>query len=448
MRVSIVVPTLDEASQIESALAPLQPLRAAGHEIIVVDGGSGDETLARARPLADQAFRAPPGRASQMNAGAAAATGDVLLFLHADTRLPAGAIDAILGAMTETGRRWGRFDVSIAGRPRILALVAALMNLRSRLTGIATGDQGIFVERRLFDAVKGFPDQPLMEDVELSTRLNRASGPPLCIAERVVTSGRRWELEGPWRTIVAMWRLRFDYWRGVEPIALARRYHVARKSESPMPAPTLQIFAKDPLPGAVKTRLAAVIGTEAAAEVYRRLVERTLATAVSARAAGVIGRIELWCAPAADRPAFAGWRDRFGVALMQQTGNELGTRMRAALDSALARGSPALLIGTDCPALDVAYLAAAAAALAAHDAVFGPAEDGGYVLVGLARSGDVFSGIAWSSPGVMAATRANLASARMTWRELPTLWDVDTPEDLARWEILAASPIAAVAAAA
>src|SRR6185369_1535168 len=159
--------------------------------VIVVDGGSTDATLALASPLADRALVAPPGRATQMNAGAAVASGDVLLFLHADSRLPDDGIPAIVDGMARTGRRWGRFDVTIAGAPRLLVLVAAMMNARSRLTGIATGDQGIFVERTLFETVRGYPDQPLMEDVELSRRLKRAAGTPLCLAERIVTSGRR-----------------------------------------------------------------------------------------------------------------------------------------------------------------------------------------------------------------------------------------------------------------
>jgi rSAM/selenodomain-associated transferase 2 len=158
-----------------------------------------------------------------MNAGAALATGDLLLFLHADTRLPQDA--AALVATALGTRTWGRFDVRIAGRPWLLRGVAWMMNGRSRLTGIATGDQAIFVRRAVFAAVGGFPDQPLMEDIELSRRLKRR-GPPACLRERVVTSGRRWEEQGLWRTILLVWRLRFDYWRGVPAQQLAVRYGV------------------------------------------------------------------------------------------------------------------------------------------------------------------------------------------------------------------------------
>jgi len=434
VRVSIVIPALDEARGIAATLAPLQPLRAAGHEVIVVDGGSADATMALAAPLADRAFAAARGRASQMNAGAAAATGDVLLFLHADTRLAAAGVATLLRELPRSGRRWGRFDVAITGRSRVLCVVAAMMNARSRLTGIATGDQAIFVLRALFDAVGGYPHQPLMEDIELSRRLKRADGPPLCLRERVATSGRRWQQRGAWRTIVSMWRWRYAYWRGADPARLAAGYASASRA-TPV---TLQIFAKEPVPGQVKTRLARAIGEREAAIVHARLVEATVVTAVAARASGVVDRIELWCAPAADAPAFAAWRDRHRVVLRTQAGADLGGRMRDALDAALASGSRAILIGTDCPVLDVAYLAQAAAALDDHDAVFGPVEDGGYVLVGLARSVDVFSGVPWSTSQTMEATRVRVRAVGATWHELPVLWDVDEPADLARWETLAA----------
>jgi rSAM/selenodomain-associated transferase 2 len=156
-----------------------------------------------------------------MNAGAAASAGDALLFLHADTRLPEGAVALVETALR--ARPWGRFDVRIAGRPWTLRLVAALMNLRSRVTGIATGDQALFVSSASFAAAGGYPDQPLMEDIELSKLLKRLSR-PACLRARVVTSGRRWEEDGVWRTILLMWRMRFDYWRGVPPERLAQRY--------------------------------------------------------------------------------------------------------------------------------------------------------------------------------------------------------------------------------
>ena len=219
---SIVMPVLDEADAIQATLAALAPLRARGAELIVVDGGSSDATPALAAPLADVLLAAPRGRARQMNAGAARAQGDVLLFLHADTTLPPGA-DGLVQQALAGGAVWGRFDVRISGRPRLLRLVAALMNQRSRSTGIATGDQAMFVRRDLFVQVGGFPDQPLMEDIALSQRL-RAVAWPACLRARATTSGRRWQSRGVWRTVFLMWWLRWRYWRGEPAETLARAY--------------------------------------------------------------------------------------------------------------------------------------------------------------------------------------------------------------------------------
>ena len=229
---SIVMPVLNEASGIAANLATLAPLRARGVEVIVVDGGSADSTAVLAAPWADTVITAASGRARQMNAGAAVARGTVLLFLHADTLLPSMADQLVLEALSPVtsrqdsprhGADWGRFDVVIVGKPRMLRVVAWLMNLRSRWSGIATGDQAIFVRRPLFDALGGFPDQPLMEDIELSRRL-RAVSLPVCLRAKVYTSGRRWESRGMWTTIFLMWRLRWRYWRGEPAAALAKAY--------------------------------------------------------------------------------------------------------------------------------------------------------------------------------------------------------------------------------
>ena len=219
--ISIVVPALDEAGGIEACLAPLQPLRARGAEVIVVDGGSRDATRGLAAALADLVLESPRGRARQMNAGAARARGDVLVFLHADTLLPEGADHAIEEATQRAP--WGRFDVAISGGSPLLAIVAAAMNARSRACGIATGDQAIFARRDAFRAAGGFPEIPLMEDVALSKRLKRIAR-PACLRQRVITSGRRWERHGTLRTIVLMWRLRAAYALGADPRRLARRY--------------------------------------------------------------------------------------------------------------------------------------------------------------------------------------------------------------------------------
>ena len=218
---AIVVPMLDEAATLPALLVHLAGWRARGCEVVLVDGGSRDDSVEMARAAGFRVLIAERGRARQMNAGAQACGRALMLFLHADTRLPEAA-DAMVRAALAV-QAWGRFDVRIDGRPLMLRVVAALMNLRSRLSGIATGDQAIFVRREVFEALGGFPDQPLMEDIELSCRLLRVSR-PACLRARVRTSGRRWEQRGVWRTIALMWRLRWAYWRGVPAERLAEAY--------------------------------------------------------------------------------------------------------------------------------------------------------------------------------------------------------------------------------
>jgi rSAM/selenodomain-associated transferase 2 len=218
-RLSVVIPALNEARGIRAALEALAPLRARGHEVIVADGGSSDGTAQLASGLCTQVVHAPRGRALQMNAAARAASGEMLLFLHADTRLPPQADELVRASLKQ--HLWGRFDVEIEGRHPLLKVVACSMNLRSRLTGIATGDQAIFVRR---DAFPGFPEIALMEDVAFCRRMKRL-GPPACRRETAVTSGRRWEARGVLRTIVLMWRLRLMYFLGADPEDLSRIYY-------------------------------------------------------------------------------------------------------------------------------------------------------------------------------------------------------------------------------
>jgi rSAM/selenodomain-associated transferase 2 len=219
---SIIVPVRDEAAIIAGALQALAPFRQRGAEVIVVDGGSRDGTAKLARPHADRVIAAERGRGAQMNAGARIARGEVLLFLHADTKLPPDADRLVVRALAGANG-WGRFDVHIEGQSPLLALVAALMNWRSRLTGIATGDQAMFASRKIFAEAGGFPEIPLMEDIAFSQRLKRIAR-PVCLAARVVTSGRRWEQHGVVRTMLVMWRLRLAFFLGADPAALARRY--------------------------------------------------------------------------------------------------------------------------------------------------------------------------------------------------------------------------------
>lgn len=256
--VSIIVPVLNENAngQLDGLLAHLRSLCADGGgaagiatglpvptaqatqtlqtaEVLLVDGGSTDGSLEVLQQWAEQhtetgatvawtVLQSGRGRAVQMHTGALAARGRVLLFLHADTRLPHGAPALICHQLLARQKAWGRFDVLISGSPRALWLIARMMNLRSRLTGIATGDQAVFVIRSVYAQSGGFPQQPLMEDVALSRRLLRTAGRPLCLRQRALTSGRRWEQYGVWKTVWLMWRLRWLYWRGHSAEELAQ----------------------------------------------------------------------------------------------------------------------------------------------------------------------------------------------------------------------------------
>jgi rSAM/selenodomain-associated transferase 2 len=230
MSISIIVPCFNEADNIRTTLRALVPMRKRGAEVIVVDGGSTDGTPQFAAPWVDLVVSAPSGRASQMNAGAARARGSIFLFLHADCVPPAEADALIVDGLNRTRRNWGRFDARIAGTHPLLRVVECFMNLRSRWTGIATGDQGIFVTSYLFTAVGGYPAIDIMEDVALTKRLKRF-GAPLCLRHCITTSARRWERDGVLATILLMWRLRFAYWLGAKPERLAVRY-AAKRSES------------------------------------------------------------------------------------------------------------------------------------------------------------------------------------------------------------------------
>jgi len=224
-QISVIIPTLNEAGCIHSTLTPLQPLRTRGHEIILVDGGSSDATCTLGQTLVDQVLQSPPGRATQMRAGATAARGQILWFLHADSQIPPHADSLILEALDRADADWGRFDIALADNHLLLRCVAWSMNQRSRLTGIATGDQGIFVRRPLYDRVGGLPLIPLMEDISFSRSLKLHSR-PCRVTQTLGTSPRRWHAHGILRTIVTMWGLRLGYFAGISPERLAKYYAV------------------------------------------------------------------------------------------------------------------------------------------------------------------------------------------------------------------------------
>lgn len=221
MQFSIIIPTLNEAAGIQQHLQALQPLKNQC-EIIIADGGSQDETIAIAKSLSDRVFTVPKGRARQMNAGVVCSTGEVLIFLHADTYLPGNALSIIKHGIN-TGYCWGRFNIHLTGRNLMLEIIAYMMNWRSRLTGIATGDQVLFMTRHAFESIGGYPDIPLMEDIAICNKLKQL-GKPLCLSAKVISSGRRWQQFGIFKTILLMWWLRLLFFFDFNPKQLAKLY--------------------------------------------------------------------------------------------------------------------------------------------------------------------------------------------------------------------------------
>ena len=222
MKLSIIIPVLNDELALSKISRHLQSIKNQQHEVIVVDGGSTDNTLTVAHEVTDTVIVCPPGRALQMNSGAAVATGDVFLFLHADTFLPDNTVQ-IISDLSEGEDVWGRFDVRLSSHKIIYRLIERLINLRSCVTSIATGDQAIFIEKNLFDRIGGFPEIALMEDIEISRQLKKISS-PVCVKQRVTTSSRRWETRGVVTTVLMMWKLRLYYFMGVSPDKLNRLY--------------------------------------------------------------------------------------------------------------------------------------------------------------------------------------------------------------------------------
>ena len=222
-KISVIIPVLNEADTIVETLQKLQTYRSQAHELILVDGLSEDETMRLAAPLVDKIICTQKGRARQQNAGAQIASGDILLFLHADTELPE-KYDELIASQLKQTFMWGRFNVRLSGQHWLLRIVEQFMNWRSCLTGIATGDQAIFLTRGSFDEIGGIPEIDIMEDIALSKRLKKLSR-PACIKETVITSSRRWEEKGIMKTILFMWSMRLQYFLGVKPEILVKKYY-------------------------------------------------------------------------------------------------------------------------------------------------------------------------------------------------------------------------------
>lgn len=432
LRFAIIMPVFNEALRLGEAVSQFTD----GHDhLLVVDGGSTDRSVVAALAAGKRVIVSPRGRARQMNEGAKqAGPADVLLFVHADVRLPPNW-RALIERSVRAGAGWGRFDVTLNATHPVLRLVGMFMNLRSRLSGIATGDQAIFITREAWQRVNGWPDVSLMEDIRMSRQLLTTCGRPACLPERVSVSARRWEERGILRTILLMWGLRGLHALGVSPVTLHRFYYGETPVASPMAAPArVIVFAKVPRAGEVKTRLAAGLGESVALETHRALLVRTLEQA--ARVPNVVR--ELCLAGDDSEGECAALARRFGFSITRQRGDDLGERMANAMAYGLSRGERVVLLGCDSPVIEAADIAEASFMLGSdQDAsvVFSPTEDGGYLLVGaVGQLPPIFEGMTWSHPDVMLHTLARLDAAGRRYRLLRTLWDVDDAASWSRWK--------------
>ncbi len=418
----IVIPALDEADRLPALLSDLGRTTVS-HRIVVADGGSADGTLRVASDAGVQVVRSPPGRARQMNAGAAVLRTRWLLFLHADTRLPEPSLraleDWIRSAPPDAS---AHFSFRLDGGGLRARLVERGQRTREFLTGLAYGDQGLVVDRERFRALGGFADLPLFEDVDIHRRL-RATGPVHRLPAPLLTSARRYQREGFLRGVARNGLLLGLYLAGVDPARLARAY---RPERGPAPRGTLLVFARAPEAGRVKTRLAAAIGDSRAHEVYRQLGRRV----VDQVRDGPWSTVICHDPPGAER-ALRAWLGDDRLKFQPQDPGHLGERMAAALKDALSTGAPACLVGTDAPGVDASLVSEAFDALEQADVVFGPALDGGYYLVALrSPAPELFRDIPWSTGQVLSRSVDRARTMGLRVHLLLPLRDVDTLADL------------------
>lgn len=422
-RLGVVVPTLNEAVRLPLLLEDLARLPVPA-EVVVSDGGSEDGTVAAARRRGARVVRGARGRAGQLNRGAADTRAPWLLFLHADARLGPEARRALAAWLARAGPEDAAvFRFALEGGDRYWRFIEFGQRLRQRLSGLPYGDQGLVVSRRLFDAVGGYPELPVMEDVEMVRRLRRR-GRLETLPAALVTSPRRYRREGKLRGWLRNTALASLYLAGVRPERLARWYR-----PHPRTRPVLLVFAKAPAPGRVKTRLAAEIGEEAASRIYREMGRRV----VEGVAAGAYDVVVCYDPPDAEAEVRSWLGPPDGVRFRPQARGDLGARLRAAFREAFDDGAgPVCAIGTDAPDVDPGLVTRAFRALRSDDVVVGPAEDGGYYLIGLARpEPELFRSVPWSTSRVLEATRARARERSLSLGELEALSDVDTAADLA-----------------
>jgi rSAM/selenodomain-associated transferase 2/rSAM/selenodomain-associated transferase 1 len=428
----IVVPTLDEAEFLPGLLDDLARLTLP-HRVVVSDGGSRDATLAVARAGGAWPIWSPRGRARQLNSGAAVLNTPWLLFLHADSRLPLPARAALASFLRDApldAAAFFRFQLDAPGwKWRTLEWG---QRIREAVTGWAYGDQGLLLSQRRFRALGGFPDIPIMEDVEMIRRL-RDLRKPERLPAALPTSTRRYREEGWMRAGLRNLRLLTLHRLGVPPESLAPRYPARRPSALPPtgspPKRTLLVFAKAPRSGEVKTRLAAELGADPAAAIYRRMGRDTLD-----RLRDGAWETVVCYTPADSLEEVQHWLNPQGLSFLVQQGAELGARLTHAFDRVLSPGGVACVVGTDIPDLDQTLVEAAFRRLEDPDGpevVLGPALDGGYYLLGLrSPRPELFREIAWSTAAVRAQTLARAAGSGLRVDELPPLADVDEPDDV------------------
>jgi len=393
-------------------------------ELIVCDGGSSDLTHPYIRQLQTgyssiKWLSCDLGRAKQMNAGAKIAKYDCLLFLHADTQLPNQWPDLI------KGKTWGRFDVRLSGRHFMLRVVEKMMNWRSCVTQVATGDQAIFVQKKVFQSIGGFPDIAIMEDIAVS-KILRQHYPIYCVKTPLQTSSRRWDNKGVFKTIVLMWRLRWAYFLGVSPSRLAKQYY-PKYGLHRLDA-VVQIFSKQPILGYVKTRLIPHVGEQLATDIHRFLLTHTLTVVKQSNTAH-----ELWVAQ--EKRHQLDTKDEFFChPTHAQQGADLGERMAYALKQGLSVYKKVVLIGSDCLDLTAEHLNRSIKALDDYDVVLTPVEDGGFISIACGVfDARIFDDVAWGTDTALADVLNNIKSLTMTYLLLKPVRDIDTFDDVSNY---------------
>ncbi len=447
----IVIPTLDEAAHLPALLQDLSGL-SLPHELLVADGGSTDRTRCSARESGAWVVRAPCGRGSQMNAGAWALDTPWLLFLHADVRMPPSSIRSLETWLRQAQEsEFATFAFALEGQHWFWRFIEAGQRTRESLFGLAYGDQGLLISRRLFRSVGGFPDVPVMEDVEL-LRVLRSVGDWRRVQASIVSSPRRYREEGMWLAWLRNALLILLFQMGVSPRKLQPYYRPRRtggpgspsapsdtgpgpgRNGSQVPPPDviagrrLLVFAKHPVPGKVKTRLAEALGPEEAARIYQ-----TLGRSVLDQVRGGPFRSVVYFDPPTATEDITAWLGSEGLEFRPQAPGDLGDRLEAAFQEALGEADTAVVIGTDAPGVDAEGVERAFHQLEEADVVIGPATDGGYYLMGLrSPTPGLFQEIPWSTCDVLSTTLNRARELGLDVAVLPALEDVDTLEDYLR----------------